>query len=277
MAQLALDAASVTGLGVPGSDDAVGWITVGTWPDLEKVKLRWNVGNRTWTSDPIVLGRSIDQDPLIQPEVDWAFMDAAGNQQGAMMIRTIPHAGEFFAAGLKLQDRSMARMWAANSGEGVKITAWFYEFNDGDFVMFGNDFGNSEWPRGSGHYINNPPGGYQKYSDSSTTFHVPSYGDFPYTANIGKGNDLTSVGNDVSNIKIPQVGWQNVSFFQPTIDGTLGSTPYTPTKKYLYPTFYGARTGASGNRTNILDPPVSGGNAAVAMYTYEMRWYAVVP
>jgi hypothetical protein len=138
------------------------------------------------------------------------------------------------------------------------ISPWFYEFDDGDPVVFSNDStaqGGKTWnghadlgyepsPENIGHgavLVSDGAGAAKLYTQSQ-------YDDGILTSGY---HGLTRAG-----------GWDYVKFFAATqpsgaaLGGVPTSTPTAPTKKYLYPTLYGIG-------------PAFGGVAAIA---YDVRW-----
>jgi hypothetical protein len=254
---MGLVSTTVAGLGTPEIDGTIGIVRVGTWPDTHDERLKWNLVQGKWIGEARLLCQSIDGDFMVTTQPNWAFLNDPSTTFAGMMIRTLPFADALWNAGLRLQDRCSARFYIA-AGLPIHIATWFYQFNNGDYVVFGNDAGATVWPAGSGQTVINPPGGPIRQQDGSDHFTVGGV-NYPYVANIGHGTEL--ITSSTIQVEWQSSGWTNVVFTVPNNDGSPTATPASLTKHHLYPTVYAYRAGAPGP-----------GQGEIATYSYEMRW-----
>lgn len=208
-------------------------LRVGTWPDVEKLKLTWNSAISKWVSKPIY--NLVDANDLNwldvalangNPATFWAYLgypDNSSTPQANYSLRPLRRVAEFYAAGLRLQDRSSGRCMIASGSGQMDISPVFYPFDDNELVAFAND--------------------------------VLAQNFKPSPNGIGRGSVLS---HTTVTIKYHETPWQDVLFRQINADGTTSATPVVPSKKFLYAWPYAQNT-------------VSG-TGRVAGYNYEARW-----
>jgi hypothetical protein len=230
----------------------------------KRLPIRWDADAGKWFSKPLSDPfESTDGQfmlPMSGAATDWRFLGNNAGELGKWFMRAgaIDFAGALIAAGLKLQDRISARILDAGATP-LWLSPWYYEFDDGDLIVFDNDQGAQAGKTWNGH---------------------ADLGFEPASQNIGHGAVLKSDGSGAAKLYTQaqyddgiltsgyhlltrQGGWDYVKFFASTqpsgaaLGGVPTSTPYAPIKKNLYPTLY-----AIGQ--------IAGGGAA--MISYEVRW-----
>lgn len=258
-------ASTIAALGNGSADGDIGFIRVDQGGESEMVKLYWDATALKWISNPLPIAINSDDSDWTRSingtATDWAYWGSNGSNLGQWTLTAgaIPFAGALFTAGLQLQDRIQARM--LDGGSPVYIAPWFYEYNDGDPVVFSNDVGAQGAKTWNGHAdlgfapsAENIGHGAVLSSDSSTTSRLYATGRY-------EDNLTTSGYHNLAR----NAGWDYVKFFSasqpngPALGGVPTTTPYTPSKKYLYPTLYGY--GMS-----------QGGGGGVAAFSWECRW-----
>lgn len=247
-------ASTLSALGNGLADGEVAYIRVSEGGEPFTIRLTWDLANNVWVSEPIEQAiTSTDGDwtgVIGQTSLgDWQYWGYNASDLGKWNLAAgaIPFAGALFAAGLKLQDRISARMFTA-AGAGMMLAAWFYEYEDGDSILFSNDTAAQGGKTWAGH--------------ADQGFH-------PSKENIGHGAVLLYDGSGASRIHSAgqyddgivsspyhsltrNPGWDYVKFFLPTqpvgaaLGGVPTNTPYTPVKKHLYPTLYGRQWNGQG-------------------------------
>lgn len=264
-------ASTIAALGNGVGDGDLGVIRVTQGGETMEVFLVWDATNSKWVSEPLAPAIDThDQDWSSNQQIDlglsWQYFGQKDTPSSLWNLRAggIPFAGALFAAGLKLQDRASARMYGGGAGDIIYVSPWFYEFDAGDLLSLDNDSSSATGKTWNGLSAN-------------------AYGFQPSTGNIGHGGvlklDATAVGNPTfvtalqyeDNITSSGyhglsrgTGWDYVKFFTATspvgsaLGGVPTTTPYTPAKKYLYPTLYGYGS---------TDP----GHGVAALY-WEFRW-----
>jgi hypothetical protein len=257
-------ATSLAELGAGNARGDVGVIRVQTGAERYMVKLIWDDVTAKWVGRPLHPAiRQSDGDWTTQSGAsgaDWKYWGGNYTDLGKWDLRAsgIPHVGALYTAGLRLQDCAVCR--AQDGGVVMLLSPWFYEFNDADPLVFDNDLGPQAGKTWNGH------------SD---------LGFEPSSENIGHGVVLATDGSNTAKIygvgqyddgiltsgyhlaAARTAGWDYVKFFaasQPVgnvLGGVPTAAPYTPVKKYLYPTLYGVKSSGSGGS---------------AMFTYFVRW-----
>lgn len=223
------------------------------------VKLCWT--GEAWVGNPIMAITHVDGgfSSRLGVDGDWSYWGSVSGF-GKWFLRSgcIPFADKLYAAGLRLQDRIQGRLLDP-VGVPTRLAAWFYEFNDEERLVFSNDLGAQGGKTWNGH---------------------ADLGFEPSPENVGHGAVLRSDGGNQSKFwtdgqyeddilsspyhGLPrEPGWDYVKLFKASepagnaLGGVPTNVPYTPTKKYLYPTLYG------------FGAATEAGSASVY---YELRW-----
>lgn len=259
------EAATIGELGNGRRSGEVGIIRVEQGNEEFSLDMIWDDIALKWISEPlppVIISTDGDWTGAIgliaNIGKDWQYWGGVSTNLSKWMLRAggIPFAGALIAAGLKLQDRASGRM--RSDGAGMMVAPWFYEYNDTDPVIFLNDQPAQVGKTWNGHADD----GFE-----------------PSPANIGHGAVLLYDGSGQSRIHsagqhddgivtspyhlLPRgPGWDYVRFYvasQPAgneLGGVPTNVPYTPIKKYLYPTLYGRMWNGQG----------------IAAYSWECRW-----
>jgi hypothetical protein len=212
-------------------------------------------GNR-----PSIIGTDGDwMLPMGSPVTDWTYLGSPASNLSKWMLQTgaIGFAGALIAAGMKLQDKISARI-GDSSGTPHWISPWYYEFDDGDTVVFSNDVGPQGGKTWNGHadlgFEPSPESighGAVLKSDAAGVSKLYTQGQYDDGITTSPYHSLTRQG-----------GWDDVKFYKTSTPAgaALGGVPintvHIPTKKFVYPTFYGIG-------------PLASGSAAIS---YETRW-----
>lgn len=124
-------------------DQAV--ITLGTWPDVHLVRLRYD-GTRWVSRSEMQHVVMMDQNWLTQTGRGWGYLTASVGPAILAWdgIRPIVRAKDMIAAGFKLQDRLSARMRNPDSLGNVVVGYFCYDPND--VLSFTNDHATVEHP-----------------------------------------------------------------------------------------------------------------------------------
>lgn len=257
---------STAGLTASGDGDFV-TLRVGTYPELHQIGLYYEAASGRWVSQPIRAAAVNSKDGNWSnlnsgASTQWSYLAAVTDADSGWFLRAsaIPFASALIAAGLTLQDRMVARM-APSSGT-TKVAAWFYEFDSDAQLVLDNDKTAGSFPVGSlwnGAAVQDfPPSsaniGHGCVLASDGTATARFYGNAAYEDDIN-----TSGYHGLSR----SVGWDDVKFFVAStpsglnLGGVPTTTPWVPSKKFLYPTLY-AKSGSS--------------NARIANLAYWVRW-----